>query len=178
MSNSGTSAGPHCGGWPLPKVCLICLNDLPHDHQGLYRKENRKWIGVDFDGTLALDVAGRTDPYTLGKPVPEMVKRVQDWLAEGFDIRLLTARMHPISYSCGGIQRDLGRMEAELRAWCAKHVGVELACTCQKDGLMEVLWDDRAVRVVNGEGNTYRRRREGECCCFSVHPDYCEVHAA
>jgi hypothetical protein len=133
--------------------CPICLHDSPHSHEGLVRKTHRKWIGVDFDGTLAFDPVNRSDPYSLGEPIMSMVYRVQDWIARGFEVRILTARMYPISYTCGGITRDLKHMETVLRAWCRQHIGYELPCTCQKDGLMEVLWDDRAVQVIKNTGS-------------------------
>ena len=49
-------------------------------------------------------------------------------------------------------QRDVERMEKILQDWCVKHLGVALECTNEKDGNMEVLWDDRAVQVIAGTG--------------------------
>lgn len=125
--------------------CPICQRDTPHTH------DKKRWIGVDFDGTLAHDTFDRQDPYELGEPIMPMVYRVIDWLAKGFEVRIFTARMCPMSYTTGRY-RDVVKMEDALRAWCKRHIGTELACTNQKDGAMEVLWDDRAVRVIRGTG--------------------------
>ena len=58
--------------------CPICTRDTPHHHD-----LDRKWIGVDFDHTLAHHPEDRDDPYTLGEPIPEMVTRVKEWIAKG-----------------------------------------------------------------------------------------------
>ena len=133
--------------------CPICTQDTPHHHSRLSGIGGpKKWIGVDFDGTLAFDAFDRTDPYQVGEPIPEMVNRVKWWVMQGFDVRILTARMSPISYTAGGVQRDLVKMESVLRNWSLEHIGIGLGVTCQKDGLMEVLWDDRAVMVIKDTG--------------------------
>lgn len=125
--------------------CPICMKDTPHGH------DKRRWIGVDFDGTLAHDAFERKDPYELGEPIMPMVHRVKDWLAKGFEVRLMTARMCDYSHTTG-LYRNVTEMERRLQEWCKTHLGVELVCTNVKDGLMEVLWDDRAVRVIKDAG--------------------------
>lgn len=126
--------------------CPICMRDSPHEHRMVGR-----WIGVDFDGTLSVDRFGRDDPYELGEPIPGMVARVKEWIARGYEVRLFTARMCDYSHTVGCI-RDVGKMRALLRDWCLRHIGQELECTNVKDGKMEALWDDRAVRVVRDTG--------------------------
>jgi hypothetical protein len=121
------------------------MKGTPHTHS------HGKWIGVDFDGTLAYSVPNRTDAYVLGEPIPAMIYRVQDWLSKGYTVKLLTARMN--KQSSTGITRDVGKMKLLLEEWCIKHVGKALECTNAKDGWMEVLWDDRAVGVVPDTGN-------------------------
>ena len=110
-----------------------------------------RWIGVDFDGTLAYDPAKRTSPYDIGLPIVPMVNRVKMWIVQGYDVRLLTARMCKYSHTAK-CYRDTVRMENILKKWCKDHIGKELRCTSEKDGLMEVLWDDRAVRVLKDTG--------------------------
>jgi hypothetical protein len=79
-----------------------------------------------------------------------MLERVKAWLAQGIEVRILTARV-----SCA---RDYPWLVDEQRrlieAWCLEHLGRELVVTCEKDFRMRELWDDRAVRV---EVNTGRR---------------------
>jgi len=102
------------------------------------------WIGVDFDGTLAhYDGSRRFDGFeVLGDPIGLMVNRVIDWLQEGKEIRIVTARA------------DGGRQEALVKSWCLQYLGRELRITRCKDFEMLELWDDRAVQV---ETNTGRR---------------------
>lgn len=46
---------------------------------------NGGWIGVDLDGTLA-EYHG-WDDGRIGAPIPKMVQRVKQWLAEGKEVR-------------------------------------------------------------------------------------------
>ena len=50
----------------------------------------RGWIGVDLDGTLA-EYHGWNG--SIGKPIAPMVDRVKRWLAEGVEVRIMTARV-------------------------------------------------------------------------------------
>jgi hypothetical protein len=103
---------------------------------------NRGWIGVDLDGTLFTYDTWRGIDH-VGEPIMPMINRVKQWLAEGKDVRIFTAR-------CAGPEDCRPAIE---RA-CLEHIGQVLPITNIKDfGLIE-LWDDRAVRV---EFNTGRR---------------------
>lgn len=98
------------------------------------------WIGVDFDGTLA-EYHGWKD-YSAGPPIMPMVERVQEWLAAGREVRILTARVcsiHP--------PEDKAQSVAVIDAFCLEQFGQTLPITAEKDFKMEVLWDDRAVHV-------------------------------
>ena len=100
---------------------------------------NNGWIGVDLDGTLAVhgDWHG---PTHVGEPVPLMLERVKNWLAQGFEVRIMTARVASTSQ-----MREEAR--AAITEWCVKHIGVALAVTSEKDYDMIELWDDRCVPV-------------------------------
>lgn len=106
----------------------------------------RPWIGVDFDGTLALDGGNHDNPAALGEPVPLMLARVKAWLAEGMEVRIVTARVSPPA------SRYAVKARAAIRAWCVRHLGRALKVTCSKDMDMLELWDDRAVRVITNTG--------------------------
>ena len=93
------------------------------------------WIGVDFDGTLAVSTPDM-DIGDLGEPVPKMLARVKKWLADGKELRLLTARTG---------------QDAQLHRWLKKY-GVDMPITNKKDHLMKELWDDRAIQVVKNTG--------------------------
>jgi hypothetical protein len=102
------------------------------------------WIGFDFDGTLAERVPGASFEV-LGKPITTVVKKVQALLAEGWYIKIFTARVSS-QFSDAEHQRDL------IQEWCLKHIGDLLDVTCEKDGSMVELWDDRAVSVMHNGG--------------------------
>lgn len=106
---------------------------------------SKGWIGVDLDGTLA-----RYDQWghhtEIGAPIPIMVRRVRGWLAEGKDVRILTARV------AVGDKKVFSETVKAIREWCVKHLGEELIITCCKDMQMTELWDDRAVQVVPNTG--------------------------
>lgn len=105
----------------------------------------RGWIGIDLDGTLAhYDTWHGVDH--IGEPIPAMLIRVKQWLTEGRDVRIFTARV-----SQGGGEGLQARQYIER--WCALHLGTVLPITCTKDFAMIELWDDRAVQV---EANTGR----------------------
>lgn len=106
-----------------------------------------EWIGVDLDGTLAQYASG--DYPSVGEPTPappggiSMVDRVRQWLANGEDVRIFTAR---VADDPDGSQRAL------IQAWCQEYIGQVLPVTNIKDHRMVELWDDRAVRVGRNTG--------------------------
>jgi hypothetical protein len=102
---------------------------------------NKEWIGVDLDGTLAVYDVWRGDTH-IGDPIAPMVDCVKQWLSEGKDVRIFTARVH----SGGWLVRNA------IISWCEKHLGQELPITCCKDMHMIELWDDRCVQVITNTG--------------------------
>lgn len=106
----------------------------------------RGWIGVDFDGTLAV--------HDTGEPIPAMVERVKRWVAEGQEVRIVTARVNqPVLKGQNPIQRQY------VERWCRRYLGVTLKVTASKDPYMIELWDDRAVHVVRDTGAFEGRSR-------------------
>jgi hypothetical protein len=101
------------------------------------------WIAVDLDGTLAYYVSGQWPK--IGAPIMPMVERVKRWLAEGKEVRIMTAR---VSGS------DWRSEDKRIRAYCLEHIGQELEVTCRKDFDMIEQWDDRAVQVIPNTGRT------------------------
>jgi len=104
-----------------------------------------KWIGVDLDGTLAYydDWIGIE---TIGEPIMPMVERVKDWLNQGIEVKIVTARVFPVP------GRDLEATKAYIYAWCLKNIGKMLPIVANKDLDMIVLWDDRCVQVEKNTG--------------------------
>jgi hypothetical protein len=108
------------------------------------------WIGVDLDGTLAHYDKWRGITH-IGEPVPDMLDRVKNWLSEGKDVRIFTARVCP---------QPEGRAKTAaywIRQWCLKHIGQALPITNEKDLAMIELWDDRCVTVQKNTGRILSR---------------------
>lgn len=105
------------------------------------------WIGVDLDGTLAFYTKWYGVEH-IGEPVPLMLTRVKQWLSEGIEVRIFTARA--------------GDPEAlpHIWQWCQTHIGQMLKVTNVKDYAMIELWDDRAVGVNHNLGTI--KSGEGE----------------
>lgn len=109
------------------------------------------YIAVDLDGTLAYHVPGRHfDGISIGKPIPAMVDRVKAWIAAGKEVRIMTARVSPLSLSTN--DKSLTDVREAIRNWCEDYIGKKLDVTCEKDYRMEVLYDDRAVQVERNTG--------------------------
>lgn len=96
------------------------------------------WHAVDLDGTLAVYTSWNGGE--IGKPIPLMMARVKQWLVNGEQVKIFTARASdPVDVK-------------KIRAWCYKHIGVVLEVTNVKDKDMIDLWDDRAVQVIQNTG--------------------------
>ena len=118
----------------------------------------RGWIGVDLDGTLAIDdQRGKGDDFDLlriGPPVAAMVRKMKEWLGLGIEVRIFTARV------ChDGIDVELmAEIRKSISAWCLTHIGSRLLATCTKDRHMLELWDDRAVQVERNTGRVIEEK--------------------
>jgi len=103
------------------------------------------WIGVDLDGTLA-HYDGWKGVGIIGRPIELMCQRVRQWLAEGKEVKIFTARV-------GGPEEASNALERQaVRDWSMEQFGQHLEVTCKKDFLMEELYDDRAVTVEKNTG--------------------------
>ncbi len=100
-----------------------------------------EWIGVDLDGTLAVYDQWR-GPDHIGDPVPLMVERVRNWIANDYKVKIFTARASD------------PKQIPPVKAWLKRHHLPDLEVTCSKDFAMAELWDDRCVTV---------RKNTGEC---------------
>ena len=131
--------------------CPICLQCSPHNHDIV-----NGWIGVDLDGTLAMQA--HQTPYEIGAPVPEMVARVRGWLAHGYNVRILTSRLTPSAAS----PRDVDTVKAAIEGWCLLHLGQAIPVTNIKDHVLLAILDDRAVHVTRDTGVPNAKVSEGE----------------
>lgn len=122
----------------LTETCLKDYREL----EGLLNDDDDKgWIGVDLDGTLASYSTWSED---IGEPVAKMVQRVKGWLSNGTDVRIFTAR--------GSIGSDRYEQLIKVYEWTKKYLGEPLEVTYKKDPYMLKLYDDRARQVEKGTG--------------------------
>lgn len=87
------------------------------------------FIGVDFDGTLVTE-----DWY--GTPVWPMVERVRQWVKDGKEVWIFSAR---------GWQKD-------IEDWCLKYIGCVLPISNIKERGMNEWYDDRVITVERNTG--------------------------
>lgn len=111
-------------------------------------RSNSGWIGVDLDGTLA-KYDHFIGPTHIGEPIPMMVDRVKDWLSQGYEVRIMTARVGPHNPL---LSVDIEEVVMAIEAWCLEHIGEVLPVTCTKDYHMIALIDDRAYHVFPNTG--------------------------
>lgn len=97
-------------------------------------------IAVDLDGTLAEWTAEGYDPAVIGKPIPAMLKRVKEWVANGDQVTIFTARL-----------ADPGSFPA-IKKWLRDNDLPDLPVTNKKKPEFEQYWDDRAVAVQTNTG--------------------------
>ena len=101
--------------------------------------DNRPWIGVDLDATLAFYDKWR-GPEHIGSPITTMRDRILTWIKEGKRVKIFTAR------ATDPTQIPL------VTQWLLNNGLPELEVTNIKDWKMVELWDDRAVGVVPNKG--------------------------
>lgn len=122
--------------------------------------DKRGWIGVDLDGTLALETKEKWSPYRIGYPIWPMVDRVQRWLDDGMRVKIMTARAADLDWNT--LHSSVAEQKAIIQDWLETECHLpRLEVTCQKDYMMIELWDDRAVQVERntGEPVTYWQSR-------------------
>ncbi len=116
------------------------------------------WVGCDLDGTLA-EYHGWVGPGHIGAPIPRMVERIKKHLANGDEVRIVTARVgRTEDYVESSQMRDDDefalRQEKLIQDYCEEHLGQRLRVTCKKDYGMWRFYDDRAIQIVENTGMT------------------------
>jgi hypothetical protein len=96
-------------------------------------------IAVDLDGTLAR-YDGCHHIIEIGEPVPLMLARVKQWIAEGTTVKIFTARA------------SIPDLIPPVERWLEKHGIGGLEVTNKKDFSMVEFWDDRAVAIILNTG--------------------------
>lgn len=124
---------------------------------------NKGWIGVDLDGTLA-HYDGWKGIAHIGEPVPAMVERVKRWRKEGRAVKIFTARVDggEVAIAANGVaHQEVPLVRKYIEEWCLQHLGEVLPVTNVKDYGMIELWDDRAVQVIPNTGEPVGQSTRG-----------------
>ena len=114
-------------------------------------QSRKKWIGVDFDGTLS-EYKGYANIKKPGPPVPAMVERVKEWLNNGITVKIFTARVCSMQS-----KEEIAQQRELIENWCIQYIGQKLEVTNEKDFMMTELWDNRAVGVIENRGIPLRK---------------------
>ena len=96
-------------------------------------------IAVDLDGTLA-EYHGWQGEEHIGKPIPLMMARVKNWIAQGRTVAIFTARANDESAI------------PYVKEWLEKQGLPPLEVTNIKRKEFKEIWDDRAIRVICNTG--------------------------
>lgn len=97
------------------------------------------WIGVDLDGTLAR-YDSKHGINIIGDIIDPIAFRIQQWLDEGIDVRIFTARAS---------KPDL---IPPVQEWLLNNNLPALPVTNRKDFDLLQIWDDRVVQIENNSG--------------------------
>lgn len=114
------------------------------------KSQKKKWIGFDFDGTIAHTVDGKFNPKSIGSPVPKMIDLLKQNIHEGKEVKIFSARV-----STNGTIRSIYNALLSryyINKWSKKYIGRKIDIVCQKDFLMVKLYDDLAIRVIKNTG--------------------------
>jgi hypothetical protein len=113
-------------------------------------KPEKRCIAVDFDATLSF-YEHFEGPDVLGKPIPEMVKKVKAELAKGVPVVIFTARVNP---SDANPDDCLSATKAyvAIAKWTEKVFGQMLGITHEKSRHFTEMWDDRGRQVLENTG--------------------------
>lgn len=102
--------------------------------------EKKKVIAVDLDGTLARHLPGKFDRNKIGKPVPEMVRKIRRALDNGHEVIIFTARAaEPVNVR-------------PIKDWLKEHDLPDLKITHEKTPNIDEFWDDKAKGVEKNRG--------------------------
>lgn len=97
-------------------------------------------IAVDLDGTLA-EYHGWKGIDHIGAPIPAMMERVKNWMCDGLEVIIFTARA------------DDPEAVRFVKEWLVEQGLGDLEVTNVKYKKFREFWDDRAVSI---EFNTGR----------------------
>lgn len=113
----------------------------------------KQWYGFDLDRTLAEYPPKNGE--SIGKPISNIVRVLKQYIREGRDCRILTARVGPDKSTF-----EINAFKYDLDRWLRQHIGTTLLATCEKDHFVMEMWDDKAVQVVPNTGEILQDQLE------------------
>lgn len=114
------------------------------------KDKEKRCVAVDFDATLS-HYEHFEGPEVLGPPIPEMVKKIKQLLADGVPVVIFSARVNPSDANADDAMSATLSYVA-IANWCQKVFGQVLPITHEKSRHFTEIWDDRAVQVVPNTG--------------------------
>jgi hypothetical protein len=115
-----------------------------------FKKQKDSWIGFDLDGTIATKYSGPFNPRIIGEPIPSMISLIQEYIREGKEVKIVTARVSTDGTLISLYNAIIGQYI--IQAWCKKHIGQTLDVISAKDFKMRLLYDDLAIQVKTDSG--------------------------
>lgn len=112
-----------------------------------------EFYAFDLDGTIAYTDGIHDDFPAVGAPIPEMIKKIKEYLALGRNVKIFTARY--------ARKDENPSIVPAIEKWCAEHIGQVLDITNIKTPGMKELWDDRAISVKRNGGIAIRYNQNG-----------------
>jgi len=130
---------------------------------------SKGWIGIDLDGTLA--VYDGWNSGKIGRPVPDMMRKVKGMLATGERVKIMTARVSTsqekgIDSGEHASEEFVAEQHKMINDWCIEHVGKSLEVTSVKDFNMIKLYDDRCITVLENTGRCARWNSNGRIVIY------------
>lgn len=103
-------------------------------------------IAVDLDGTLA-HYDGWKGIKHIGEPIPLMMNRVVEWIAEGKKVTIFTARVSG---------KDGYLASSYIKKWLADNGLPSLGITSTKRKQFIEIWDDRCIQIIPNTGERFK----------------------
>lgn len=109
----------------------------------------KPWVGIDLDRTLAFFEEWK-GPRHIGEPIPKTVLLVKQILADGYRVKIFTARVSPMALRLNKVTE--AEVAGYIQDWTEKHLGLRLEVTCVKDLACHLIFDDIAFHVEPNKG--------------------------
>ena len=156
------------GGWPQgdSEKAMAWAESKWAEHQKTLNKSAAATgtIAVDLDGTLAKDDGWKGIEH-IGEPVPAMLDRVKEWISNGKNVVIFTARAND------------SKAIPYIEKWLEENGIGGLKITNVKTGDIDEIWDNIAVRVETNTGKRIAKFMDNQPTAEAVEPTVEAVEA-